>query len=694
MTGRGKSRSNTSNSRRSSVSTQNPQLGKVDQTRAFMEKKEAEREERRRAMRERKEERAQEEQRNIAAGCPGDVDFIGLVRKWREEHQGIARDHSSKAEHPRISICVRKRPVSDKEREQNDHDSVTCLHPTAWVHNAKFRVDGITKYLDHSSFAFDHAFDENISTTDVYRYSTMPLIDFVCSGTGGRATVFAYGQTGSGKTYTMEGIQELVAEDLFLLLSDEDADPKSCSMENTSVTVAFFEIYGGYIQDLLNERNRLKLLEDGKGEIVVTGLEEFEAHDPMQLLDLLESGNSQRTTHATEKNDTSSRSHAICQIHLRDKKTSRLRGKLSLVDLAGSERGSDTKSHNSTRRTESAEINTSLLALKECVRALDTNKNGGGNHVPYRASNLTKILKDCFTSRLAKTTMIATLSPGASSADHTINTLRYADRIKEKKVTGTTKSLKSSDTMRNSRKKPLTPPRKARLTPPRKERLTPPRRERLSPPRTRKATSENVPEADIAPDLETENTEMPSFLTTQESLVSKSTTHEELDEILEDGSEDEFLLNDDEDGTDLLGDPADELPSDFAPSDGVQSDECPSVSSSDVVDDMVLEKKEDDIAELRRTMEALYDEEDKLLNLHMAVIQENAEFLTEEGQMLRSIQSAEDANEDDLEEYASRLTAILERKAHMIIALKENVATFQSQLTKKKELSKKVREIN
>ena len=116
---------------------------------------------------------------------------------------------------------------------------------------------------------------------------------------------------------------------------------------------------------------------------------------------------------------------------LRDKGNGKLRGKLSLVDLAGSERGSDTKSHNRQRRTESSEINTSLLALKECVRALD---NGSSKHVPYRASKLTLILKDCFTSSLARTTMIATVSPGASSADHTINTLRYADRIKENKV--------------------------------------------------------------------------------------------------------------------------------------------------------------------------------------------------------------------------------------------------------------------
>lgn len=125
---------------------------------------------------------------------------------------------------------------------------------------------------------------------------------------------------------------------------------------------------------------------------------------------------------------------------LRDKNSNKLRGKLSLVDLAGSERGSDTKAHNSQRRTESAEINTSLLALKECIRALDTRSK----HVPYRASKLTLILKDCFTSKQARTTMIATVSPGATSADHTLNTLRYADRIKEKKSGDKALALKPS----------------------------------------------------------------------------------------------------------------------------------------------------------------------------------------------------------------------------------------------------------
>ena len=267
-----------------------------DQTCLRIERMEAEREERRRTMKARKIERAAEEKRNLEAGNPGDVDFIGMVRRWREENRDAARPRGdppfvAEAEAPKICICVRKRPVSDKERTRKDHDSVTCLHPAVWVHSAKLRVDGITKYLDHSSFAFDHAFDESTSTEEIYSHSTMPLVDFACAGGGGRATVFAYGQTGSGKTFTMGGIQTMVAEDLYLLLEEASmgnttgtTDATSpCSLDDTAVCVTFFEIYGGRIQDLLNERKRLKVLEDGKGEVQITGLEEFEAVEVLYL---------------------------------------------------------------------------------------------------------------------------------------------------------------------------------------------------------------------------------------------------------------------------------------------------------------------------------------------------------------------------------------------------------------------------
>ena len=133
--------------------------------------------------------------------------------------------------------------------------------------------------------------------------------------------------------------------------------------------------------------------EDGNGEVQIADLEEVPVASADELMQLIDEGNSVRTTQKTEANDTSSRSHAICQIVLRARAaaraagTGKVLGKMSLVVLAGSERGTDTKQHNRQLRTESAEINKSLLALKECIRGLDQGKT----HVPLRGSKLTEV---------------------------------------------------------------------------------------------------------------------------------------------------------------------------------------------------------------------------------------------------------------------------------------------------------------
>uniref|UniRef100_A0ABI7YAV9 Kinesin-like protein n=1 Tax=Felis catus TaxID=9685 RepID=A0ABI7YAV9_FELCA len=110
--------------------------------------------------------------------------------------------------------------------------------------------------------------------------------------------------------------------------------------------------------------------------------------------------------------------------------------KMSLIDLAGSERASTT-SAKGTRFIEGTNINRSLLALGNVINALADAKRKN-QHIPYRNSKLTRLLKDSLGGN-CQTIMIAAVSPSSVFYDDTYNTLKYANRAKDIKS-----SLKSN----------------------------------------------------------------------------------------------------------------------------------------------------------------------------------------------------------------------------------------------------------
>lgn len=160
---------------------------------------------------------------------------------------------------------------------------------------------------------------------------------------------------------------------------------------------------------------------------------EKQVFNSKELMKIIDYGLSARTTGVTGANMDSSRSHAVLQISLKLEGTSKTFSKMSFIDLAGSERGADTIEQDKQTRIDGAEINKSLLALKECIRAIDQDQK----HTPFRGSKLTQVLKDSFIGN-CQTVMIANVSPGLSCSEHTLNTLRYADRVKELKKMKTT----------------------------------------------------------------------------------------------------------------------------------------------------------------------------------------------------------------------------------------------------------------
>ena len=322
---------------------------------------------------------------------------------------------------PKIRVIVRKRPLGKKELAKNDQDVVDIRNNRqVVVKELKVKVD-LTKYIEEHAFNFDLAFDEMITNEQIYLQTVRPMIEAAFHKI--KVTCFAYGQTGSGKTFTMmgnrrqiPGLYLLAAYDIFTLLQN---------YKGYTIWVSFYEIYCGKLYDLLNERKILTAREDGKQNICIGGLTEKNAEDINILMNIIEYGLNSRTVGITGANADSSRSHGIIQIKIKDANFKEY-GKISFIDLAGSERAADTIDVNKQTKFDGAEINKSLLALKECIRALDQDKK----HTPFRGSKLTLVLRDSFIGN-CRTLMIANISPALGCSEHTLNTLRYASRVKE-----------------------------------------------------------------------------------------------------------------------------------------------------------------------------------------------------------------------------------------------------------------------
>ncbi|PNF28772.1 Kinesin-like protein Klp10A [Cryptotermes secundus] len=363
-------------------------------------------------------------------------EFLNMINQYRSRIVFRPLQESDPVEDHQITVCIRKRPLNKSEFARQEVDVISVpSKDEIIVHQPKVKVD-LKKLLENKRFKFDYVFGETCCNELVYKYTAKPLVQTVFDG--GMATCFAYGQTGSGKTHTMggdfrgktqdckKGIYAMVAEDVFKFLKSPEYKDL-----NLTVSASFFEIYGNDVFDLLENKARLRILEDGYHHVNIVGLTEVAVDSMDEVIELIERGSIARASGQTSANRNSSRSHAVFQLLLWTPGTDRIHGTFSLIDLAGNERAVDMNPPNRQAKMEGAAINTSLLALKECIRALERR----GGHIPFRGSKITLVLRDSFIGEKSKTCMIGTISPGMASCEHSLNTLRYMDRVKEHRAT-------------------------------------------------------------------------------------------------------------------------------------------------------------------------------------------------------------------------------------------------------------------
>eukprot|EP00913_Durusdinium_trenchii_P016846 g15836.t1 len=103
------------------------------------------------------------------------------------------------------------------------------------------------------------------------------------------------------------------------------------------------------------------------------------------------------------------------------------RAKLHLVDLAGSERISKTGVEGHLQK-EARYINLSLHYLEQVIVALHERTTGARNHVPYRNSMMTSVLRDSLGGN-CKTVMVGTAAIEDRHLEESMSTCRFAQRV-------------------------------------------------------------------------------------------------------------------------------------------------------------------------------------------------------------------------------------------------------------------------
>ncbi|XP_053384729.1 kinesin-like protein KIF21A [Mercenaria mercenaria] len=378
-----------------------------------------------------------------------------------------------------VRVALRIRPQLARERID------MCQVCTAVMPSEKQVLLGKDK-----AFTFDYVYDLPTMQEFIYKDCVEKLIEGCFEGYN--ATVFAYGQTGSGKTYTMGtgfdvnipeaeiGIVPRAVDHLFRGIEERkrQAMEKNEPPPDFKVNAQFMELYNEEILDLLDttrdpesrgRKSNAKIHEDASGGIYVVGTTTRLVYSLQETMQCLQVGALSRATASTNMNATSSRSHAIFTLHIKQHRVVReeqvledeggedvkmeesndslnefetLTAKFHFVDLAGSERLKRTGA-TGDRAKEGISINCGLLALGNVISALG-DKLKKGSHVPYRDSKLTRLLQDSLGGN-SRTLMIACVSPSDRDFMETLNTLKYANRarnIKNKVIANQDKASK------------------------------------------------------------------------------------------------------------------------------------------------------------------------------------------------------------------------------------------------------------
>ena len=360
-----------------------------------------------------------------------------------------------------IRVCIRMRPLLKHEdgiyweidQEENNIYTINYFSSqdlddsfdlsnnnksTSQYSENKLKNKIINSLYAPQKFNFDKIYSYNSISQIIYKEICQDIVKSIIDGYNG--SIFMYGQTTSGKTFTMlgtpnsPGILPCSLNDFFIFT-------KKLEEMNNNIVVniycSYIEIYNEKINDLLDNSNNLKLIDDKKYGTIVSGAKRVKIKSFEQGIAIKDYGEENRNYRETLINEYSSRSHCIFQIYLEqfysDEEGNVNRSCfscLNLVDLAGSERINE-KENKKKNIGETGYINKSLFMLTNVINKLAENSSSLNKkiYIPYRDSKLTRLLSQSLGGN-SLTTIICNISPATMNYYQTLSTLRFATRAK------------------------------------------------------------------------------------------------------------------------------------------------------------------------------------------------------------------------------------------------------------------------
>lgn len=226
------------------------------------------------------------------------------------------------------------------------------------------------------------------------------------------------------------------------------------------LSVAYVEIYGDQVSDLLKQGSRVGHSKVASQRYVLNGAAEQIVYNMEDIFSILQQGEAQKRKAATAMNDRSTRAHSLFILTLKQSMANKqstssgpevdeldanaqvtIQSRLFLADLGGSEQVKKSQVEAGGLRVHGADnqfsvgfqmadhmreavyINLGLLALKKCIE----NLNHQLLYIPFKDSKLTMLLSEGLGGN-SKTSVIICANMDPEHATETVATLRFGER--------------------------------------------------------------------------------------------------------------------------------------------------------------------------------------------------------------------------------------------------------------------------